>query len=157
VTIDAELSMSENQPKHVIVAGYGPVGRFVVDALEARGVSITLVELNLNTIERQRKQGRSVVHGDIADLTALERAGLSRASALILTVPDDEAAMRACHVARLARPDLFIAMRMKHASQAMLARQAGADHVTIEEIVTAHAMQQAVANQICPVDDPVVD
>ena len=69
---------------------------------------------------------------------------MTTADALILTMPDEEASLRACIMAREQAPAIFIAMQTNHVSNAMHAVKGGADHVTIEEIVTAESTQRAV-------------
>jgi len=135
------------QQRRVIVAGYGPVGRVVVDDLEDAGVAITIIELNPNTVENQSRLGRSIVHGDAANPSVLERAGIGKADALIVTIPDQDAAVRACAVARQLAPEIYIAVRTKHVSRSFLAAEAGADHVTSEEMAVAHEMQRAVMDR----------
>jgi CPA2 family monovalent cation:H+ antiporter-2 len=127
-----------------IIAGFGPVGRAVADALEKRNVKVTIVELNPRTVERQYSLGRSIVYGDVANPEVMERAGISGADAVILTVPDEDAVLRACRLVRMRRPDIFIAARVNALSKAMQALQLGADHTVVEEMATAEAM----ANQV---------
>jgi voltage-gated potassium channel Kch len=74
----------------------------------------------------------------------LESAGLERADAVILTMPDEEAMLRACRVVRTMRPDIFIAARANALSRALQAMQLGADHAVVEEMVTAEAMASQV-------------
>jgi len=132
--------------RRVIIAGYGVVGRAVADRLEKAGVETVLVEMNPATVQRQSTLGRRIIYGDISAPDVLEAAGIHEAAALVVTVPDQEAAVRACAVARSLEPGLFIAARTSMLSQGMLASRAGADHVTIEEVATADSMQKAVVD-----------
>lgn len=134
--------------RHAIVAGYGPVGRMTAEKLEAAGLRVTIVELNLQTFERQLSLDRRVVYGDVADPEVLRTAGIDSADALILAIPDERQAVRACGVARGLNAHLFIAARTNFLSQGLLATEAGADHVVVEEVVTAEAMQQAVVHRL---------
>lgn len=127
-----------------IVAGFGPVGRAVVDNLERRGVVVAVIELNPKTIERQHRLGRAMIYGDASNTEVLERAGLSRAAAVVLTMPDEEAVIRACTVVRQHRPDVFIAARLNVLSRGLQAMTFGADHVVVEEMATAEAMAAQV-------------
>jgi CPA2 family monovalent cation:H+ antiporter-2 len=135
--------------RNVIVAGYGPVGRAVVSELEATGIGVTVIELNLNTVERLLERGRPVVYGDAADEQVLRHAGAESADALILTIPDEEATLEAIRAARSVKPELFIVARTNHLSRGLLATKAGANHVIVEELVTAQAMRQAVLDRVC--------
>jgi CPA2 family monovalent cation:H+ antiporter-2 len=131
-----------------VIAGFGPVGRAVADQLEKRGMRVTIIELNPRTVERQYRLGRSIVYGDAANPEVLEQAGLSRADAVILTMPDEEAVLRACRLIRSLRPNAFIAARLNALSKALQAMQLGADHTVVEEMATAEAMAREVIQKI---------
>ncbi len=138
--------------RRVIVAGYGPVGRVVAEQLTRDGVSVKVIELNLSTIERQLNLDKSVIYGDVCDPKILERAGIHEAEALVVTIPDAQAALRACRVARSLAPKIVIALRVNHLSEGLEAKQAGADEVIVEELVTAQAMRDAVCSRLRPPD-----
>jgi Trk K+ transport system NAD-binding subunit len=134
--------------RHVIIAGFGIVGRMVAEQLEEAGASVTVIDLNPKTITQQRRLQRTTIHGDVCDIACLREAGIERADALIVAVPDEDQAIRACHVARQLQPKLFIAARANFVSRGLMAAQAGADCVVVEEVVTAQAMQQAVMKRL---------
>ncbi len=136
--------LPELKDHRVIIAGYGPVGRSLAERLVKRGVPVTVIELNPKTVEKQATLGRSIVYGDVTNPEVLESAGIRVADALVITVPDELAVMRACQVAKLMSPGLFIATRTTYLSQAIKARELGADSVIVEEIVTAEAMANLV-------------
>ncbi|MBX3378154.1 MAG: cation:proton antiporter [Phycisphaeraceae bacterium] len=127
-----------------IIAGFGPVGRAVADTLEKRGVIVTVIELNPRTVEKQHAMGRSIVYGDAGNPEVLHKAGLDRAEAIVLTMPDEEAVLRACRTIRQIKPDIFIAARLNVLSKALQAMQQGADHTVVEELATAEAMSRQV-------------
>lgn len=134
--------------RHVVLAGYGVVGRAVADRLDTMGIRYTIIEYNPSTVEKQMKMGRSIVYGDAANADVLESAGVRHADAVILTIPDEDAVLRACQTVRAIRPDAFIAARTNFLSKGMLATRLGADHVTVEEIATAEAMAWEVTKQL---------
>ena len=59
-------------------------------------------------------------------------------------MPDDEAVLRATRHIRDLNSKCFIAARTHYLSGAFLAKEAGADHVTVEEMATAEAMAKQV-------------
>jgi CPA2 family monovalent cation:H+ antiporter-2 len=135
----------EGEPKfRAIIAGFGPVGRAVADALQAEGVEITVIELNPNTVQRQALLGRKIVYGDASNPGVLISAGLDTADAVILTMPDEEAMLRACRTVRALKKDVFIAARANALSKGLTAMQLGADHAVVEEMATAEAMGREV-------------
>lgn len=134
--------------KRVIVAGFGPVGRAVAEKLSEAGVDYTIVELNPSTVRTQGGLGRSIVFGDIASPEVLESAGLRHADAIVLTIPDEDAVLRACQTIRRLAPQIFIAARTDFLSRGMLARGLGADYVIADEIASAEAMRVAVLDRL---------
>jgi CPA2 family monovalent cation:H+ antiporter-2 len=135
--------------RHVVVAGFGPVGRAVADNLEVRGVQVTVIELNPRTVERQTQIGRrKMVYGDVTNPEVLESAGVPHACAVVITVPDDETSLRAVEVVRRMAPTAFVSARTNFLSGSFRAQAAGADHVTVEEVVTAEAMQREVIREL---------
>ncbi len=132
----------------VIVAGYGPVGRVVCDMLENAGFEIHVIDINKRTTEKEHPHKRKFILGDIRDPTVLIKAGIRQATALILGIPDEDQAVVACRVARELSPDIYIAARTNFVSKGLLATQAGADHVVIEEVVTAQAMKEAIMHLV---------
>lgn len=136
-------------PSHhrAIVAGYGVVGRMVALELERSGLEVTIIELNLKTIEKQLGLDKKVVYGDVLDPETLRKAGIDKADVFVLAVPNEEDAIKACSLVRKLNPDIFIAARTNFVSRGMLCTQAGADCVIVEEVVTAQAMQQAITRK----------
>lgn len=139
-----EALASGHARRHIILAGFGPVARALADRFDIRKIHYTVIEMNPTTVAKQTTIGRAVVFGDVTNREVLESAGIHHAEGIILTVPDDETVLRACQAIREIAPDIFIAARTSYLSQAFRASQLGADHVTVEEIATAVAMEREV-------------
>jgi len=142
----ADLGAAPTQ--QAIVCGYGVVGRAVCEELDKAGIRVTLVEMNPATVRTQQRLGRRAIFGDASNPEILATAGVGDADAFIVTIPDEEAAVRACATARRANPDLFIALRTNFAGRGMLAQAAGADFVVVEEIAAAQAMQRQILDRL---------
>ena len=123
----------------VIVAGFGPPGRWVGEIFERHHIEFAIIDLNARTVEQQGKLGRRAVLGDVTDEAVLKAAGIDRASILLLTIPDEQAAVEATRLARELNPKLYIVARTTHTSAGLAARQAGADEVIkAEQAVARH-------------------
>ena len=141
---------SEHKPaiRHVVIAGFGPVGRHLAARLNLQQISYTVIELNPNTVKRQSQLGKSIIYGDVTTPEVLESAGMRHADAFVLTIPDDDASHRAIAIARQLSPNVFIACRTSYLSGAFRAYEAGADHAVVEEVVTADAMEKQIFEKI---------
>jgi len=139
---------------HVIVAGFGLVGRAVADSLTAKGGHVTIVEMNPTTVQTQRRLGRRIEFGDISNPDVLESAGIHDADALILTFPDEAMVLRACHTARRMKGDLVIIARLNYVAKGMAATELGADAVVVEELAAAKEMEREVLLHLGPLLAP---
>lgn len=136
------------QLRNVVVAGFGVVGRAVCERFDTLGVPYTIIDFNPNTISTQGALGRPVVYGDVSNPEVLESAGVRTADAVILTIPDEDAVLRACEAVRAMNQSAFISARTNFLSKGMMASRLGADHVTVEELATAESMAHEVITQL---------
>ncbi|MCA8968935.1 MAG: cation:proton antiporter [Planctomycetes bacterium] len=125
---------------HVVIAGFGIVGRCLAENLEAQGHRCVIVELNHVTVQNELAKGRQIVFGDIADEDILDRVGVEDAHAVVLAIPDVDAVLRACRQIRRRRSDIKLLARSTLVSRALKIENAGADVVAVDELACADAM-----------------
>ena len=111
---------------HVIVCGWGRVGRALTQYVARAGEEIVVVDRDP---ERAHTIGHPVVQGDATDDTVLQEAGIARARVLVSALTTDADNLFVTLSGRSLRPDLFIVARARgDESEAKLLR-AGADRV----------------------------
>ncbi len=130
-------------PRRCILIGYGPVGRIVHRLLTDRGATITVIDLNLDTVRRLRARGLPAVYGDVLRPGTLDEAGIATAGSLILSA-DIEDAAEIIRQARLLNPDLRVLARCAHLRDAPALRRAGAVVVAAGEAEVGVALAEAV-------------
>jgi CPA2 family monovalent cation:H+ antiporter-2 len=126
-----------------ILVGFGPVGRIVHQLLTDRGNSVTVVDLNLDTVRKMKADGITAIYGDVLRPGTLEEAGIARASSFILSA-DVEDAAEIIRQARLLNPGLNILVRCTHLRDASALRRAGANVVAAGEAEVGVALVEAV-------------
>jgi voltage-gated potassium channel len=97
---------------HVIVCGYGRVGRSATDYLLANGHDVVVVDAERTRVE-QVPTGASRILGDVLDDAVLRQAGVTRARALVAALDTDADTVYATLSARAIRPDLVIIARAR--------------------------------------------
>ena len=130
-TLQDDFSASEG---HVIVAGFGRVGRAVAHILEREAAEIVGLDVNPATVARQRQEGRQVYFGDGGREEVLHKAGLAHASLVVVTLDNQFSAENMVKTARQARPDVPILARARDADHAQLLYAAGATYVIPDAI-----------------------
>ncbi len=111
---------------HVIVCGWGRVGRAIADNVIAAGRSLVVVDLDPERVERCP---HPALVGDATEDDVLRQAGLDRARALIAAVDSDAANLFVTVSARALQPDLFIVSRVRSDANEEKLRRAGANRV----------------------------
>lgn len=96
---------------HVVIIGWGRVGRHVADVLGALGSARLVIESNPALIEALLRADVPVLFGDAGNSEILSHAGLERARALVVTVPDEATALIIVTTARMRAPRLHIIAR----------------------------------------------
>ncbi|VXC72968.1 Glutathione-regulated potassium-efflux system protein KefC [Oceanicaulis sp. 350] len=124
---------------HVIIAGFGRVGRTMARVLETENVTMIALDMNAEKVAKGREEGWPVFYGDAGRAEFLERAGAARADMFVVTVDDAQKASDMVRAARNLRPDALIIARGRDRRHAVELAAAGASHVTLE---TAEAALQ---------------
>ena len=124
---------------HVIVCGWGRVGRTIVGT----GGDVVVVEQ-----DEDRASGATlpVVTGDATDDRVLTAAGIERAGTLIAAIDTDAANLYVTLTARSRRADLFIVARARVESAEATFLQAGANRVVNPQLIGG-ARMAALATQ----------
>jgi len=130
-------------PNHCILIGYGPVGKVVHRLLAERGVDITVIDLNLDTVRMLHDMGIHALYGDVLRTGTLEEAGIATAGSLIIST-DIENAAEVIRQARHLNPDLHVIARCAHLRDARALRNAGANVVAAGEAEVGVALAEVV-------------
>lgn len=142
------IRRSEGLRDHVIVVGMGPAGRAVVEALREADIPVLVVELNVRTVAAARALGIKAEVGDASTEAVLTGVRVGTARALVVALPDYQAAARVIQQVKAMRPGLPVIARARyHAYLDELAR-AGAHVVVDEEGETGRALGRHVMTAI---------
>jgi glutathione-regulated potassium-efflux system protein KefB len=88
---EAQLDDPELAPQaSVIIVGHGRFGQNVAQIMQAAGRSVTLIDINPETIDVAQEFGRKVFYGDGTRIDLLERAGADEACAIFFCTNDRE-------------------------------------------------------------------
>ncbi|RMG60080.1 MAG: potassium transporter, partial [Gammaproteobacteria bacterium] len=117
---------------HVLIVGFGRIGQNLATLLQEDQFDYLALDLDATRVRHAREAGLSVVYGDASRRAVLEGVGVMRASALVITHDQTEAAMRTVSQARQMNPDLTILVRTKDDRHIDELLEAGATEVLPE-------------------------
>ena len=98
---------------HVVVVGFGKVGKMVARLLEAEKVNYIAIDINPNHVIHERKDGFPVYLGDGSNVDILDSVGLKRSKSVIITINNEVTLKRCSKVIRDHMPDIPVIVRAK--------------------------------------------
>ncbi|MCK6396219.1 monovalent cation:proton antiporter-2 (CPA2) family protein [Zoogloea sp.] len=120
--------------KHAILCGFGRNGQYLGRMLEQEGITYIALDLDPERVREAAAAGETVVFGDAAKRETLIAAGINRASVVVVTYADTDAALRAMSQIRACRPDVPVVVRTADEVDLDKLRQAGAAEVVPEAV-----------------------
>ncbi|MBC7730284.1 MAG: cation:proton antiporter, partial [Microbacteriaceae bacterium] len=130
---------------HVIIAGYGRSGQNLAGLLDKEHIPYMALDLDPDGVRQAAAAGQSVVFGDAARLPSLMAAGLSRASAVVVSYHNTPSALKILQLVRSHAPKVPVVVRTLDDTDLEKLRDAGATEVVPEAIegslmLAAHAL-----------------
>jgi CPA2 family monovalent cation:H+ antiporter-2 len=139
---------SSHVTSHVVLVGYGRVGRLIGEALVERGLPFVVAEQNRELVEGLRKRGIHAVAGDAAEPAVLIQAHIARAAMLVIAVPDTLRARRMIETARILNPPVEIIVRTHNEEEALLLRRESGGAVFLGEHELARSMTRHILEKV---------
>jgi len=126
--------IEETIKNHVVIVGYGRVGRNIVSLLGQMEIPLLVVDAVAERIEELDRQGIYSLFGDAANSEVLAHAGLERARALVVSGPDEDASALVVTAAQDLAPKLPIIARATTEEGTKRLAQLGAQDVIHPEL-----------------------
>jgi voltage-gated potassium channel len=117
---------------HVVIVGYGTKGRSAADTLVNNGVSredIVVVDKGGAAVSDAHADGLAVVTGDATRSGVLQRAGVERATQVIITTDRDDSNVLSALTVRQLNANAYIVAAVREHENAPLMKQSGANAV----------------------------
>ncbi|MGQ9870811.1 cation:proton antiporter domain-containing protein [Leptodesmis sp.] len=129
------LEVSENLPleQHVVISGYGKIGRNIVRMLTEHGYSVLVIDQSEQRIQELREAEIPYIYGNAASLHVLEKAGMMTAKGMAIALPDPMSTRLCLKRALELSPDLDIVVRANKDKDIELLYQLGAKEVVQPE------------------------
>jgi len=122
---------------HVIVAGFGLNGRNLAHVLKETGIKYVIIEMNPDTVKKEKAKGEIIIYGDAGNYEVLKTALIEKAKVLVIAISDRATSRRAVKLARQLNPVLFIIVRTRFMKETEELTRLGADMVIPEEFETS--------------------
>src|SRR5271156_6287429 len=136
--------MIDKLQDHIIVCGFGRVGRGAAHELQRAGVPFLIVDSNEDRVEWAIRDGMLGVLADATDDETLKQAGVMRAKGLIATLQSDADNLFVILSAKALKPTLQVSARVASEQSEKKMRLAGADYVYAPYDITGESSAQGI-------------
>ncbi len=121
-------SINLEMQNHVLIGGFGRLGRVLADFLEHNGIPYIATEVDIDRVDQARKEGRNIVFGDSNNVEILRHCHLDTARLVVLTFKSLEEGKAAIARIRERNLDIPIIVRCQ-------------DHRHYEELISLGASE----------------
>jgi voltage-gated potassium channel len=129
---------------HLIVCGYGRMGRLVCREFAAQGIKFVVIDRDEEALEDFAVPHGVALEGDATSDGVLRSAGVERARALVAVTPSDADNLYITMSARLLNDRLFIVARAESENAHGKLERAGANRVVSPYVIGGSRVAQAV-------------
>jgi CPA2 family monovalent cation:H+ antiporter-2 len=157
-TLVSDQSISEIGEKdlenHLVIIGYGVNGSNLAKAAEASNIPYVIVEMNAETVRKQKAKGLPVIFGDATQDHILEAVHLADARAAVIAISDNNATKTIIKNIRAHSDSLYLVVRTRYVKETSELIALGADEVIPEEFETSvQIFSHVLQNFLVPEDD----
>ncbi|HVO77568.1 MAG TPA: potassium channel family protein, partial [Methanomassiliicoccales archaeon] len=132
-----QLGLPERRTKmkdHIIICGYGNVGRQVYENLKRKDEKFVFIERDDKKVTDLVSMGVTVIKGEAIDEDVLLRANVKEAKTVITTLRDADNIIVTLN-SKMLNPGIFVVSEVEDTRNASVLKRAGAD-----EVVHCHEM-----------------
>ena len=132
---------------HVIIAGFGLNGRNLAHVLKETGIKYVIIEMNPDTVKKERSKGENIIYGDIGNFEVLKSALITQAKVLVIAISDRSTSRRALKLAKDMNPNIHVIVRTRFMKDTDELIKMGAAMVIPEEFETSIQIFKKVLEQ----------
>ncbi len=122
---------------HLVIIGYGLNGRNVSRAAKSAKVPYVIIEMNPDTVAKEKQKGEPIFYGDATNDKVLEHANVGEARVIVIAISDAIATRRMITAVRHFNSQVHIIVRTRYLKEMKPLYALGANEVIPEEFETS--------------------
>lgn len=122
---------------HLIVVGFGFLGKTITKAAKTAGISYVVIETNPDIVKEGKKEGERIYYGDATLGAVLEHADVKNARVLIIGISDSAAIRKIVETAKELNPNVCIIAKVHDLKEMKHLNALGVDEIVPEEYETS--------------------
>jgi CPA2 family monovalent cation:H+ antiporter-2 len=130
----------ESLENHIVLIGYGRLGRNIANLLEENDKKYIAIEGNIKRVMEYEKQGVNIIYGDASKKDILKSANIDAASAVIVSIGNSEQLTHICEVVKDLAQDRKTVVKVNTYEERKNLEKLRLSHIIVETEKTAKAM-----------------
>jgi monovalent cation:H+ antiporter-2, CPA2 family len=122
--------------KHIVVIGFGRVGRIVGHLMRKRDISYIILDNNHRVVRIEKANGYNIYYGDAMNLDILKYIGISKAEVVIVAMEDEFACIKITRFIHENFPQVTVVTKTETLGNAERFRRVGASLVVSKNLET---------------------
>ena len=148
------IKLAEHYNDHIVIIGFGLTGQHIARTAKQVGITYNILELNAETVRRERLLGEPIIYGDAVHPIILNHLGISQARIAVVAISDSKATKQIVANIRSLSSTVHIIARTSFVTEVEENLRMGADEVIPEELETSVEIFTRVLNKyLVPKDD----
>lgn len=148
-------SRPDEMSDHIVVAGYGRIGRTIVNILQDRGYSVLVIDNSESAVRDLREAQVPYLFGDADSELLIEKANLDNAKALAIALPDPASTRLLLQHALKIAPQLDAIARARDSAEIDRLSKIGAREVVQPEFEAALELTSHLLASLGESDDRI--
>ena len=140
---------NETEQDSIIVVGYGPVGQAVTKILNDKGISVNIIELNIDTVKKINSNNSNclkALYGDAMQHEVLINAGINNALAFIIS-STLASSKEITEIVKSLNPNIQILVNTSYINDIEILKEKGADIVFSGELAVSQILSNYIFNE----------
>lgn len=142
--IKGGLVRMRKEKNHIIVCGYGKLGKYVCEVLKEKKQKYLIIEKNTEVCSDLMANGEKVLQGDALDPKLLKKSNIENAEGLIATLGEDSDNIYLIMTASDLNPKLLLGAKAEDEHAVDRLHKVGAKIVVLPQVVGGKQLANAV-------------
>ena len=138
-SIDLE-NISKELLHHIILIGYGRLGKNIARLLESEGLKYIVIEKSIKTVEEAQKEGKPIIFGNAAQKNILESLNIEEASSIVIALGNNEKLYQVCKAVQDLAYNAKTIVKVDSFEEKEMLTELGLSHIIVETEETALGM-----------------
>ncbi len=139
---------------HLIIVGYGVNGKNLSKAAIFSNIPYVVLEINPETVEREKKKGVPIYYGDAASEGVLDAMNIEEARVIVIAINEPYAVRRVVSLAKSMNKNIYVIVRTRYISEIKGLIDLGANEVIPEEYETSiEIFTRVLLKYLIPLED----